>query len=71
MSVCPGKKGKGASCYSPLFKCKKCSNVGCEKTFGNNINDPNPANASNACTNAGFSLGKCLKCGSFGSKVQM
>jgi hypothetical protein len=45
---CPGKRG-GIRCGAPLWRCRKCLNVGC---------------MARGCTNQGFSGGRCLRCGS-------
>lgn len=51
MPVCPGKKLQPAQskCINNLYRCKKCGNVGCAMLP--------------ECSNQGFKLGKCVKCG--------
>jgi hypothetical protein len=55
MASCPGKRDNH-TCNSTLYRCKKCGNVGCDQS------------QPGKCTNQGFRLGKCLKCGTSGQK---
>ena len=51
MASCTGKRpDKSYACGSPLLKCKKCGNVGCDKP------------QSGGCTGQGFISGSCGKC---------
>lgn len=47
---CPGKRN-GHVCAGTIWKCKKCGAIGCEQF------------QIGSCTNQGFRVGKCLKCG--------
>lgn len=56
MPFCPGKKKNGSKCMNQLYRCKKCGNVGCDRP------------SDGECSNQGFKVGKCLKCGATGQK---
>ena len=58
MSMCYGvREGSSSSkCGYNLFHCKKCKNVGC--SYDNTIK----------CSNQLFRNGRCLRCGSVGTK---
>jgi hypothetical protein len=55
MALCPGTK-RSHKCSSVLYRCKKCGNVGCDQ------------GQPGHCTNQGFRVGKCQKCGAVGQK---
>lgn len=57
MASCPGRRTKrSGSCLATLYRCKKCGNVGCEHI------------QAGECTNQGFRLTKCARCGTAGQK---
>lgn len=52
MASCHGKK-EGFTCGTNLYRCAKCTNIGC--------------NAAK-CSNCGFPGNRCAKCGSYEMK---
>jgi len=53
MAGCPGRRNNNY-CNYPLWKCKKCGNVGCQEK---------------GCPNQGFDeFGRCRRCGESGTK---
>jgi len=51
MAKCQGEKQANIKCAAPLYRCKKCGNVGC--SYG----------AKNYCTKQAFLNSSCLRCG--------
>jgi hypothetical protein len=57
MASCPGTKiKKNWPCLTVLYRCKRCNNVGCDQA------------QVGECSNQGFRLGKCLRCGAQSQK---
>jgi hypothetical protein len=59
MAVCSGKRKSGATCNSTVYRCDKCVNVGCDQVH------------AGECSNQGFRLSMCLKCGAINLKQDM
>jgi hypothetical protein len=51
MASCPGKRKSAATCNSVIYRCNKCTSVGCDQV------------QAGECSNQGFRLGTCVKCG--------
>ena len=53
--ACNGQREKqlGSNCGKPVYRCNKCSVVGCE---------------GEGCTNQRFRYGRCLSCGQSGKR---
>jgi len=52
MAICRGKRKNNAPCNTPLYRCRKCSAVGCK-------------HVRDECTNQAFrNSGQCKSCGS-------
>jgi len=51
MASCIGKRKSAATCDSVVYRCLKCTNVGCDQ------------GQAGGCSNQGFRFGTCVKCG--------
>jgi hypothetical protein len=54
MASCSGKLKSAATCGSVVHRCKKCMSIGCDQV------------APDECSEQGFRLGTCVKCGAIG-----
>jgi hypothetical protein len=61
MASCQGKRRSTAICNSVVYRCEKCTNVGCDQV------------EAGGCSNQGFRSNNCLMCGRirFGERLAM